>query len=197
MKIELEKKYYLTKNDYKKIRENCEFIKEVNLKDYYLDKDFILSKKEYYLRIRNWEYELKICSANPETKLVTWEEYIWEDNINKVIEKYDLTIDDLSWIIFVDTKREKYKYNFKWQEIIIDVEEYQYWNRYEIEIVYSEDNISDSREIIETRLNNLIESFRKEIWLTSDSMTRWESKLTTVAMHQNIELYEIYMWNEI
>jgi inorganic triphosphatase YgiF len=53
MKIELEKKYNLSKEDYKIIRDNCEFIKEVSLKDYYLDKDFILSKNKYYLRLRN------------------------------------------------------------------------------------------------------------------------------------------------
>ena len=196
MQIELEKKYKLTKQDYKTIREKCEFIKDVELKDYYLDKDLILSKNEYYLRIRNWEYELKIISFNPETKLATWEEYVWEEEINNVIKKFNLTIDELTWIMFVDTKREKYKYNYKWQEIIIDVEEYQYWNRYEIEIVYNENNESESRTIIKTRLNNLIEDFRQEIGLVSDLTSRWESKLTTTAMYQNIELYEIYMSNE-
>jgi len=53
MQIELEKKYNLSKEDYKIIRENCEFIKKVNLKDYYLDKDMILTKNDYYLRLRN------------------------------------------------------------------------------------------------------------------------------------------------
>lgn len=196
MNIELEKKYNLTPKDYKTIREKCEFIKEVELKDYYLDKNLLLSKNEYYLRIRNWEYELKIVSVNPETKLATWEEYVWEDEINKVIKKFNLSIDDLTWIIFVDTKREKYRYNYKWQEIIIDVEEYQYWNRYEVEIIYNETDISEPRSIIETELNTLIESFRKEIGLVSESSTRWESKLTTTAMYQNIDLYEVYMWNE-
>lgn len=193
MQIEIEKKYELTKQDYQIIRENCEFLKEINLKDYYLDKDFILSKNNYYLRIRNGEYELKIASTNPETEITTSEEYIWEEEINKVIKKFDIQIDDLIWTIFVDTKREKYKYNYKWQELIIDVEEYQYWNRYEIEILYSEKNETESREIIEKKLNNLIEDFRNELWLNSVTMNKWNSKIITTSMHQNIELYEIFM----
>jgi len=53
MQIELEKKYNLSENDYKIIREKCKFVEEIILKDYYLDKDYILSKKHNYLRIRN------------------------------------------------------------------------------------------------------------------------------------------------
>jgi hypothetical protein len=53
VQIELEKKYNLSEKDYRIIKDKCEFIKEVNLKDYYLDKDLILVKNNYYLRLRN------------------------------------------------------------------------------------------------------------------------------------------------
>lgn len=189
MQIEIEKKYNLTDSDYKIIKEKTKFIKEVNLKDYYLDKDFILAKNNYYLRLRNWVYELKIIKFNTETKLVSSEEYDNEYEINEKISKFWITTDDVIWIMFVDTFREKYEYNFKWQKIIIDIDKYQYWSRYEIEIVY-EAKQWDNKQEIEEKLNNLIEDFRKEIWLTAQNDIS-SSKTITCAMHQNIELYEI------
>ena len=59
MQIEIEKKYNLTDKDYYTIQEKCEFVEEITLKDYYLDKEFILAKQNMYLRLRNWLYELK------------------------------------------------------------------------------------------------------------------------------------------
>lgn len=190
MQIELEKKYNLSEEDYKIIKEKCEFINEVNLKDYYLDKDFILSKNKYYLRLRNWKYELKICSFNPNTKLVTAEEFEKEEEINEQLKKFNFDIDDTTWILFIDTKREKYGYNYKWYNLNIDVEKYQYWTRYEIEIVYTENKDSQERSKIEEKLNEIIEKFRKKLWLTAlnDINT---SKVITCAMHQNLKMYEI------
>jgi len=43
MQIEVEKKFNLTSEDYEIIKEKTTFIEEVNLKDYYLDKDLILA----------------------------------------------------------------------------------------------------------------------------------------------------------
>jgi len=195
MQIELEKKYNLTKQDYKIIRDNFEFIKEVNLKDYYLDKNLILLKNNHYLRLRNWQYELKITTFNPETKMVSSEEYDNEEEINKILEKFNLCIDDCSWIIFIDTKREKYKHTYKWYTINIDVEEYQYNNRYELEIVYNEEK-NENREEKEKELNNILDDFRNEFWLTAISDEN-SSKFITCAMYQNIELYEILTQNTI
>lgn len=195
MQIELEKKYNLTKEDYKIIRDKFEYIKDIDLKDYYLDKDLILLKNKHYLRLRNGLYELKIINFNPETQLVSSEEYEDEDEINKCLEKFNLTIDDCTWIIFIDTKREKYKHIFNWYEINIDVEEYQYNTRYELEIVYQEENIQN-REIKEKELNNLLENFRKEFWLTAISDVN-ASKFITCAMYQNIEIYELLTENNL
>ena len=195
MQIELEKKYNLSKEDYKIIRENCEFIKEVNLKDYYLDKDMILTKNDYYLRLRNWIYELKISKFNEQTKMVSSEEYENEDEINKCLEKFNITIDDVTGIIFVDTTREKYKYNYKWYVINIDVEEYQYWTRYELEIIYNEENKNINRLEIEKKLNNIIDDFIKELRLSWESNID-SSKIITCAMYQNIEMYELLTKNQ-
>lgn len=195
MQIELEKKYNLSGQDYKIIREEFDFIKEVNLKDYYLDKDLKLLKNNHYLRLRNWKYELKITTFNKETKMVSSEEYDNEDEISKILEKFNLSIDDCTWVIFIDTKREKYKHIYKWYTINIDVEEYQYSTRYELEIVYNE-GTNENRKEKEKELNNLLDNFRKEFWLTAVSDEN-SSKFITCAMYQNIELYEILTDNTI
>lgn len=189
MQLELEKKYNLTDKDYYTIQEKCEFIKEINIKDYYLDKNLILAKNKYFLRLRNWIYELKISNYNPENWLNSNEEYNDEDKINELISKFWITTDDVVWIMFVDTFRKKYEYIFNWEKIIIDIDKYQYWDRYEIEINYNLQNWEDKSKV-EEKLNNLIEDFRKKLGLT------WESdesscKTITCAMHQNIDLYEI------
>lgn len=195
MQIELEKKYNLSGQDYKIIREEFDFIKEVNLKDYYLDKDLKLLKNNHYLRLRNWKYELKITTFNKETKMVSSEEYDNEDEISKILEKFNLSIDDCTWVIFIDTKREKYKHIYKWYTINIDVEEYQYSTRYELEIVYNE-GTNENRKEKEKELNNVLDNFRKEFWLTAISDEN-SSKFITCAMYQNIELYEILTDNTI
>jgi hypothetical protein len=127
--------------------------------------------------------------------MVSSEEYSNEEEINKIISKFNLTIDDCSWVIFVDTKREKYKHIYRWYTINIDVEEYQYSNRYELEIVYNENN-DENREKKENELNKIIDDFRKEFWLTAISDEN-SSKFITCAMYQNIELYEILTQNTI
>jgi hypothetical protein len=53
MQIEIEKKYNLTEDDYSIIKNKTIFLREVNLKDYYLDREFILAKNNHYLRLRN------------------------------------------------------------------------------------------------------------------------------------------------
>ena len=189
MQIEIEKKYNLTPEDYEIIKEKTKFKEEVNLKDYYLDKDLILVKNKYYLRLRNWIYELKICKYNPELWLESCEEYDNEDEINEKIKQFNITTDNVIWICFIDTYREKYEYIFKWQKISIDIDKYQYWKRYEIEIVYNSKS-SDNREEIEKELSILIEDFRKEIWLTANNDV-WALKIVNCAMHQNIDFFEI------
>ncbi len=187
MQIEIEKKFNLSENDYKIIKEKCNFIKEVELKDYYLDKDFILTKNNYYLRLRNGVYELKISSFNHKTKLVKSEEYDNENIINEKIKKFNISTENVEWIIFVNTKRQKFNYEFKWYNINVDVEEYQYGTRYELELISDES---------EEKLNKIIEDFIKHLWLEAFNDIN-SSKIITTAMYQNIEMYEILTKNSI
>ncbi len=196
MQIEIEKKYNLTESDHSIIKEKCEFVEEVVLKDYYLDKDLLLAKKSHYLRLRNGLYELKIIQYNPETQLVSSEEYSNEKEIETLLSKFWISTDDVTWIMFIETSRNSYKYNYKGQDIQIEIERYQYWTRYEIEIVYQEEWENLDRQKKEIELNWIIEDFRQEIGLSSESDIS-SSKTITVAMHQNIELYEIMTKNII
>jgi len=181
MQREIEKKYELTKLDYDTIKYKCEFIKDQELKDYYLDTaDFILGQNKYYLRLRNGKYELKILS-------VSWDvhesqEYEDEDIINEKLSKFNLSIDDCSGVIFVHTQREKYEYNFNGIKFTIDVDRYQYDARYEVEVIVDENTKFDGEE--------KIESFRKMIGLQAEG-GRNALKIETCAMHQNIGYYEV------
>jgi uncharacterized protein YjbK len=68
MATEIEKKYSFTEEDYEKIISNCNLESETLIKDYYLDlSDYRLIKNDYYLRMRNGIYELKISRLNKET----------------------------------------------------------------------------------------------------------------------------------
>ena len=189
MQIEIEKKYNLTENDYKIIKQKTDFLEKIEIKDYYLDKDFILANNWYFLRLRNWKYELKINNYDTNTKTNYNEEYDNETEIEEKISELWITTDDVSGIMFVDTLREKYKYNYNWEIINIDIDKYQYWERYEIEIIK---NINDNENKLEfsKKISKIIEDFRKEVWLewVSDESS---CKTINCAMHQNIELYEI------
>ncbi|MCD5380678.1 CYTH domain-containing protein [Candidatus Gracilibacteria bacterium] len=196
MQIEIEKKYTLTDLDHSIIKDKCEFKEEVILKDYYLDKDLILKKNNIVVRLRNGLYELKITHFNAQTQVVSSEEYDNEEEIEKILSKYSLETDDLTGILFIDTRRESYKYNYKGQDIHIDVEEFQYGTRYEIEIVYQEEGENVDRVGKEEELNKLIENFRTDIGLTAESDIN-TAKSIVCAMHQNIELYEIMTQNII
>ena len=189
MQIEVEKKFNLTSEDYQIIKEKTKFIDKINLKDYYLDKNLILAKNWYFLRLRNWVYELKINNFDSETKSNYNEEYNIEEEINEKISKFKITTDDVVGIMFVDTIREKYEYNFEGQKINIDVDKYQYWERYEIEIITEINEDKDKLEFSKN-ISKTIEKFREEFWLTA-WWNEESCKTITCAMHQNIDLYEI------
>lgn len=188
MHIEIEKKYTFRLDDYEKIIANCKRIWVEELKDYYLDTpDYRLFKAMYYLRMRNGIYELKITRINYETNLVISDEIIWDEEIDSVLKKeFNISIDDTIWAIFIDTSREKFEYKMWWETINIDIDSFQYWKRYEIEVV--------SETKTEAEVNDLIEDFRKKLWLEStfDAETSW--KATVCARNQNIEVYEILKW---
>lgn len=195
---EFEKKYALTPHDTAIIDDICQFDEEVILKDYYLDKDFILAKNNYYLRLRNSVYELKKVDFEPKTQMVSSDEFTTDDSIEAEIEQFGITTDDVSGIMFIETIRKKYHYEYKWYAINIDVETYQYGDRYEIEMVVDseQNNSKEDFENDNTDYSQIIDDFRKHIGLTSESDIS-HSKTINCAMHQNIELYEIMTKSKI
>jgi hypothetical protein len=46
-------------------------------------------------------------------------------------------------VCFVDTKREKYEYNFNGIKFTVDVDRYQYDARYEVEVILTNDSEFD------------------------------------------------------
>lgn len=181
MQKEIEKKYELTSHDYQIIKDKCEFISEEELKDYYLDTpDFILWKHDYYLRLRNGKYELKILKVNGEVH--ESEEYTDEDIINQKLKEFDITLDQPEWVCFVHTKREKFIYDFNGLKFSIDIDRYQYDARYEIELVINlDENINGEEKI---------ESLRTILGLNAEG-GRKSLKVETCAMYQNIGYYEV------
>lgn len=181
MQREIEKKYELTNHDYEIIKDKCSFVEDQELKDYYLDTDdFILWKHNFYLRLRNGLYELKITTINWE--IHDSQEFDDEDIINEKLSEFNITIDDCTGVCFVHTQREKYEYDFNGIKFNIDIDRYQYDARYEIEIILTNDSDFDWEE--------KIESFRKMIWLES-SGGKNAMKVENCAMHQNIGYYEV------
>ena len=181
MQREIEKKYELTNYDYDIIKNKCKFIEDKELKDYYLDTaDFILWKHNFYLRLRNGKYELKITTF--EWEVHNSEEFNDEDIINEKLSQFNLTIDDCTGVCFVHTQREKYEYYFNWITFNLDIDRYQHGARYEVELIILDDSKIDWEE--------KIESFRKMIWLEADG-GRNVQKIEICAMHQNIGYYEV------
>ncbi len=183
MQIEIEKKFEIIPEDIAIIKDNCEFIEEVKNTDYYLDTDeYILIKNSYHFRMRNWKYELKIASYDPDTHLDSNKEFDDEDEINKQLEKFQITTDDVEAKVWIETTRTRYRYTYKDYEVSFDIDDYKIWSRYEIELLLDDDIWVD--------WNQVIEDIREHLWLTAP-ISLHGGKMINAAMHQNIELYEI------
>lgn len=185
MNFEIEKKCELTAFDYKIIKQKLEFNQEVDIKDHYLDtSDFKLAQDNVYLRMRNGLYELKIYQKFDATTSTSGAQEITnEDEIETILkEKYNITLDDVSWVMVIETHREKYSYQFANHTIIVDVDTYQYGQRYEIEVLSTPQEQYDG-------LSQIIEDFCSELWL--QAMPSKVAKIHDVAMHQNITFFEI------
>lgn len=180
MKIEIEKKYELTNEDCEIIKTKTNFIEEVEIKDYYLDMpDYILFKNFRYLRLRNGQYELKITSKYD--WIYKSDEYNDENEINKILSKFDISIDDPTGVMLVHTMREKYSYDFEGYNFILDIDRYQYGERYEIELLLDEYDENGWE---------MIEKLKNHLWLKAPTWALAD-KIITCAMYQNINIYEI------
>lgn len=185
MQIEIEKKYHFTALDYAIIKDKATFISDTKVIDYYLDTaDLILFKADHKLRLRNGLYELKIWADRSNTRSSRSIEIEDEEEIDTILqEKFKLTTDDVTGKLEIITQVEKYKYLYKNHEIIFDIQRYQYWERYEVEICLENDVLIDG--------DALIEWARTDLGLMALEQTSIEAKWVVCAMHQNIALYEL------
>lgn len=181
MIIEIEKKYELTDDDYKIIKEKCNFVSKKEIIDKYYDtKDYKLFKLWYKYRIRNWKTELKLRIDDPIKKFSRSNEYSDLKTINSELSKLGLKSEDLNEILVVITNREKYNYMFKWINFIIDIDKYKYWERYEIELNFDDDSWID--------VSKIIDDFRKHLWLTwKQKIILWKTWIC--AKNENKEFY--------
>src|SRR3989338_3434517 len=67
--IEIEKKFTLGKGDRERLLKGAEFVKKQEVHDTYYDtKDYSLAKKDWWLRLRNGNFELKVSFRIPSEK---------------------------------------------------------------------------------------------------------------------------------
>ncbi|USN58601.1 MAG: CYTH domain-containing protein [Candidatus Peribacteria bacterium] len=148
--IEIEKKYELSEHDMQIIESTCTLIQESEIKDYYLDTDeYTLFKHQYFLRLRNGRYELKIIDPYDGYGVARAQEIIDEDEINTHLKIFHITIDDTAGKVYIETKRKNFQYEFEGQNFSIDVDMYQYDKRYEIELTMEDDTGIDGEKLIE------------------------------------------------
>ncbi len=185
MKIEIEKKYDITNHDLKIIEEKCNFISTKKILDEYFDTDeYILFKNYYHLRQRNGNYELKIEQTNSKTQLDRSEEYETIPEINEQLKRFNIKISDVKKIVSITTHRTKYTYLYMWYEITLDIDDFELWARYEIELLIDNDSEIDG--------NNIIENMRNELWLNAPIFTsQW--KALAAAKIQNPRAYKVLL----
>jgi len=184
--IEIEKKYDVTDSDLNKIREKCELISSKTILDKYFDTDnFLLFSNDIKLRKRNDVFELKIKISNKDSKYIKSLEITNIEEIKDKLVILGTSFQDLEQVLEISTKVDKFKFNFDWYDFIIDVQKYKYGYRYEIELELEED--------LDWELDpeQLINSFRKYLWLNSpEQLINW-SKILICAENENVELSNV------
>jgi len=116
--IEVEQKFKISGDGYKKLLDAAEFVKEVKNSDIlYDDQNFSLLSKDIWLRQRNGEMELKIPKKDDKLKIDIYEEIVGVDEICQALNVQNL--DSFLPLYNLVTIRQKYKLaNFN-----IDVDE--------------------------------------------------------------------------
>ena len=169
-----------------KIREKCELISSKTILDKYFDTDnFLLFSNDIKLRKRNDVFELKIKISNKDSKYIKSLEITNIEEIKDKLVILGTSFQDLEQVLEIVTKVDKYKFNYNWYTFIIDVQKYKYGYRYEIELELEED--------LDWELDpeQLINSFRKYLWLNSpEQLINW-SKILICAENENVELSNV------
>ncbi len=126
--IEVEKKFAVTPEQIKKVETVARFVKKVIITDIYYDTfDYSLIKKDWWLRNRNGEFEIKVPPNNKPSKINVYEEIINPDEIiertglKKLSTNFEenLKLNGFKVLVKLVTKRRK----FKMQDFNIDIDE--------------------------------------------------------------------------
>ncbi len=115
--IEIEKKFQLREGDEERLLVGAVFQKEVVIHDTYWDtKEFAMTGKDWWLRLRDGQWELKIALHKPHSGVDQYEEIENELEIGSKIDliRHGEFIDDLRTadyepMISIVTKRRKYQ----------------------------------------------------------------------------------------
>ena len=147
--IEIEKKFHLSAEQQKRLLDGAVFISEKQVSDTYFDnKTFDLTTKDWWLRNRNGDFELKVALAGHDMRVINqYDEITDEDEIRAKLNlpKTDSLHDDITsngFLPFVNcttTRREFKKDNFT-----IDLDEVEYdsdfeYNIAEIEVTFEKE----------------------------------------------------------
>ncbi|MBI3589271.1 MAG: CYTH domain-containing protein [Candidatus Liptonbacteria bacterium] len=126
--IEVEKKFSLTPEQMKRIEESAEFVKEVINTDIYFDNpDYALVKKDWWLRSRNGNFEIKIPLENKQGLINIYDEITNTKEVTKRLElkklsedfEENLRLNNFKVLVKLVTNRRK----FRIREFNIDIDQ--------------------------------------------------------------------------
>ncbi|MBI2642243.1 MAG: CYTH domain-containing protein [Candidatus Wildermuthbacteria bacterium] len=147
--IEIEKKFTLQAGDRERLLKDAEFVKRQEIHDTYYDtKDYSLAKKDWWLRFRNGNFELKVSFRIPSEKEkyapTQYREFETDEEIKKALEitsekslKEALREAGYDEAFSLTTIREKYKK----EGFTIDLDSVDYgYELAEIELMVEDEN---------------------------------------------------------
>ncbi len=189
--FEIEKKFHLSDDQRKRLLDGAEFISEKQISDtYFDDKNHSLTTKDWWLRNRNGNFELKVALAGHDAKVINqYNEIINEDEIrNKLGIANNASLDEdlvsAGYEPFIQcvTTRSKYQKD----GFTIDMDEVDYdsdfeYNLAEIELTF--ENESQRQQAIDSILD-----FAKNHRLTDESV---HGKIVEYLLQKRPKHYQV------
>lgn len=161
--IEVEKKFVLTPEIKKQIQKVAKFVVKKTQRDIYFDKsDYSLLQKDWYLRERNGNFELKTVVPNTGQRLHTYNEIENFKEIAKILKlpwdetvKPTIFLQTQGFVPFMDitTHREKYQLD----NIALDLDECTFgFNLFEAEIMVPDES---AMALAETTIMSVLQKY--------------------------------------
>jgi len=194
--IEIEKKFSIKKGDFERLTKDAEFVSEKTNDDTYYDKkDYLLTKKSVWLRLRNGKWELKSRlheSADPGVD--QYEEIDSEDKIRDFLKlekkgtfAEDLKVNGYFPFCSYKTLRKKYKKDsFILDFDLVDFGDFSY-EVLEIELMVRDKSeiANATKSILNFAKNNGLET--KKVWDKAETYLRRHSpKHFQILVHAGV-----------